>query len=208
MSSARPAVQFRRAVNPLGIRLFQLFDQNKRHAVNDQRDCNDNRVIQPTVDALSADLFENLIPDHADKPCRNATDDHLEPERPRLLFFNRCLTASERPQTIPEEDHHGKDCAELDDHLKHLPEFRRQFRVVGKPERQPLVQQNQMPGGTDGQPLGNALHDAVKQGFQKFDHHVRLLSPFSRSLARTSSPRPSAARRISPARTGNGTRHQ
>ena len=58
------------------------------------------------------------------------------------------------PQFMPEQHHHGQDGTQLDDYPEHGQEL---FAGV---ELDDLLHKDHMARGRDGQPLGNALHDA------------------------------------------------
>ena len=59
---------------------------------------------------------------------------------------------------MEEDDDHRQDGAQLDDHIEHTLE------LIADLQGDELVQQDQMPCGGDGQPLGDALYDAEQDG--------------------------------------------
>lgn len=68
----------------------------------------------------------------------------------------------EGPELVPEQNHHRKDGTQLDDHAEHGHEL---FTCI---ELDELLHKDHMTGGRDGQPLGDALHNAHQDGFQNF----------------------------------------
>ena len=64
------------------------------------------------------------------------------------------------------QDEHGHDGTQLDDHQEQLQELRRHVQL------HELVHENHVARGRDGQPFGDALHDADEERLQNFDEHV------------------------------------
>ena len=103
--------------------------------------------------------FHPVVKQHAHDARGDDGGDDLEPQLPCLLFLPLRLPGRERVELMEEQDDHGQNRAQLDDHVEHAPEF------VGNVQGNEFVQQNQMSRGGNGQPLRDTLHNAEKHGF-------------------------------------------
>ena len=74
-----------------------------------------------------------------------------------------------RIQPIPIDNNDRKDGAELNDNIKCV---RKALRF----QANPLICQNKMAGGADGQKFGNAFNDRQKRYFDKVDDDVHASS--------------------------------
>ena len=63
---------------------------------------------------------------------------------------------------MEEQQQHSQNGAQLNDVAVHI------HKLGGDIELDELVYQNEVSGGADGQPLGDALHHTQKEGFQQF----------------------------------------
>ena len=75
------------------------------------------------------------------------------------------MAQAEGPELIPEQHHHSQNGTQLDDHAEHG------HKLLAGVELDHLLHQDHVTGGRDGQPLGNALHNAHQDGFQYFKKH-------------------------------------
>ena len=102
----------------------------------------------------------------ADDEHRDGGGHHLEPELPDGRFgADAAMAQAEGPELIPEQHHHSQNGTQLDDHAEHGHEF------LAGVELDHLLHQDHVAGGRDGQPLGDALHNAHQDGFQYFKKH-------------------------------------
>ncbi len=76
------------------------------------------------------------------------------------------MPQAEGPEQIPEQHHHRKNGTQLDDHPEHGHEF-----LFAGVELYDLFHQDHVACGRDGQPLGDALHNAHQDRFQYFKKH-------------------------------------
>ena len=91
----------------------------------------------------------------ADDQHRQGSGHHLEPQVPDTgLGDHTALPQTKGPQLAPEQHHHSQNGTQLDDHPEHGHE------LLAGVEPDDLLQQDHMARGRDGQPLGDALHDA------------------------------------------------
>ena len=125
-------------------------------------------------------IFHPVV-QRADDQHRDGGGHHLEPQVPDAgLGDDPALLQAKGPQLAPEQHHHGHDGTQLDDHAEHGHE------LLAGVELDHLLQQNHMAGGRNGQPFGDALHDAHQDRFddlkkRKYPSHraVRVITCFS-----------------------------
>ena len=67
--------------------------------------------------------FHPVVKQHAHDARRDDGGDDLEPQLPCLLFLPLRLPGRERVELMEEQDDHGQDRPQLDDHVEHAPEF-------------------------------------------------------------------------------------
>ena len=132
--------------------------QDEHDAVDDKGDGHRPRVVEV--------LVEEVVQRKPDGRRRNAADGHHAPQPPRAALLGRRLSRRERVQLMEVQDEHGHDGAQLDDHQEQLQELRRHVQL------HELVHENHVARGRDGQPFGDALHDADEERLQNFDEHV------------------------------------
>ena len=144
-------------------RILVFLNENERHTVDHQHGGDDGRVMQVRV--------HPVVKRNADERAGQNRHDDLNPEHDGLHFKQTdkpfaLLRLFERPEfgEIQHDDRQNR--AELDDHLEH------RFERVGHLQLDELIQQNHVPRGADGQPFGDALHDAEKQSFQRLDEKI------------------------------------
>ena len=89
--------------------------QNEGHAVDDQRDGDHGGVMEVG--------FHPVVKQHAHDARRDDGGDDLEPQLPCLLFLPLRLPGRERVELMEEQDDHGQNRPQLDDHVEHAPEF-------------------------------------------------------------------------------------
>ena len=108
---------------------------------------------------------------------RDAGGDNFKPQmdhRPAEMGGQAGVPAivpAEGPQLAEIEHHNRQNGAQLDHHPEHLHE------IIAELEVQHLFRQNHVTGAGNGQPLGNALNDAVDNGFEDFDKKIHSSSP-------------------------------
>ena len=147
--------------------LFQMGDvgrsaaalhHEEQHTVEDERCGHGDVVVEVSL---------HPVVQRADDQHRQGGGDHLEPELPDAgLGDDAAMPQAEGPQLAPEQHHHCKDGTQLDDHAEHGHEL---FAGV---ELYHLFQQDHMACGRDGQPLGDALHDAHQDRFDDLKKHI------------------------------------
>ena len=89
--------------------------QNEGHAVDDQRDGDHGGVMEVG--------FHPVVKQHAHDARGDDGGDDLEPQLPCLLFLPLRLPGRERVELMEEQDDHGQNRPQLDDHVEHAPEF-------------------------------------------------------------------------------------
>ena len=123
-----------------------VLHHQEQHTVEDEHGGHRDVVIEVRL---------HPVVQRADDQHRQGGRHHLEPQAPDTgLGDHTALPQAEGPQLAPEQHHHGQDGTQLDDHPEHGHEL---FAGV---EFDDLLQQDHMARGRDGQPLGDALHDA------------------------------------------------
>ena len=123
-----------------------VFHHKEQHAVKDEHGGHRDVVVEV--------CFHPVV-QRADDQHRQGGGHHLEPQVPDTgLGDDPALFQPEGPQLTPEQHHNGQNGTQLDDYPEHGHEL---FAGV---ELDDLLQQDHMTRGRDGQPLGNALHDA------------------------------------------------
>ena len=81
------------------------------------------------------------------------------PKREGLALLSSGLFGGKGVQLVKIQQNYRQNRAKLDDGGERTDEVR------GKLQVQKFVHQKQMPGAADGQPFGNALHNAQKDCF-------------------------------------------
>ena len=123
-----------------------VFHQNKEHAVQDQHGGHGDVIVEAGL---------HPVVQRADDQHGQGGNDDFEPQLPDLGFGDHpAMLEAKGPQFMPEQHHHGQDGPQLDDHPEHGQEL---FAGV---ELDDLLHKDHMARGRDGQPLGNALHNA------------------------------------------------
>ena len=145
-----------------------VFHHDEEDAVQDQHGGHGDVIVEVCLEP---------VVQRADDQHGQGGGHHLEPELPDFrLGRHPAVPDAEGPELVPEQHHHRKDGTQLDDHAEHGHEL---FAGV---EMDELFHQDHMAGGRDGQPLGDALHDAHQDGFQYFKKH--LVPPVQRKTMR------------------------
>ena len=143
-----------------------VFHHDEEDAVQDQHGGNGDVVVEAGLEP---------VVQRADDQHRQGGGHHLEPELPDLrLGGHAAVPQPEGPELVPEQDHHREDGTQLDDHAEHGHEL---FTCI---ELDELLHKDHVTGGRDGQPLGDALHNAHQDGFQNFKKHRFPPSPAHR----------------------------
>ena len=135
--------------------LIPALHQDEGHAVDDQGNGHHHRVVQV--------LVHPVVKEHAHHPGGDDGGNDHEPKPPGLLFPRRVLARVEGVQLAEEQSAYRQDRSQLDHHVEHALEF------LGHVQVYKFVQQNQVPRGGNGQPFGDALHNAEEDGFQNFN---------------------------------------
>ena len=106
--------------------------------------------------------FEKIVEEDADDACGDAGDDDLAPEPQNALLHDglRLVLPLEGEKPFPEHDDDGEDGAQLNDDVEHL------FEGVARVEGQKLVEEDEVSRAGNGQPFGDALHDAEEDDFE------------------------------------------
>ena len=125
--------------------------QNEGDAVDDEHDAHHDAVVQMGI--------HPVVKQHTHHAGGNDGGDDFEPQVPGLLLFGGRLAGSEGVQLMEKQHDDSHNGTQLDDHVKHGLEFFRNIQI------DELIQQNQMTRGRNGQPLGDALHNAEENGF-------------------------------------------
>ena len=133
-------------------------EHDEHHAVQDEHGRHGHLVVEV--------LVHQIVEQEADDGSRDAADGHHAPQTPRALLLDGVLLRRERVQLVEVQDEHGHDGAQLDDHEEQGQ------KLVGHLQLHELVHEDHMAGRGDGQPFGDALHDADEEGLQCFDDHA------------------------------------
>ena len=131
----------------------------EQHAVQDQRGGHHGGVVQM--------LIQPVVQRQADDGRGHAGDEDQPPKPPdvqpqpgnQLLAQVRALGGrlvglAEGPQFVKVQHHHGQNGTQLDDYPEHT------HKCIAQLELNDLLQQDHVAGAGDGQPFGDALHDA------------------------------------------------
>ena len=138
--------------------LIAVFHRDKGNAERNQSQRNRPRIIEM--------LVYPIVQSQTDDRRRHAGQHDFAPQRHGIGL--QAQTTGKRPKLVEIQHHHRHNRPQLDHDQKHLPKLGRHV------QRHKLVQQNHMPCRTDGQPLGNALHNAEQRGLQYFQHNLIL----------------------------------
>ena len=87
-------------------------DHDERHAVNDKRAGDKERIV--------GDRAVKLFKKHSRNHCGDHADDDLAPEHPRSFLLRGAFRRCERIEATEKHHHDRKDCAELYHDLEHL----------------------------------------------------------------------------------------
>ena len=77
-----------------------------------------------------------------------------------VALGGNALFGREGVQLVEKQQQHRKNSTQLDHHLEHL------IKGCSHIQLDKLIQQNHMSCGGDGQPFGDALHNAEQNGLQ------------------------------------------
>ena len=128
-----------------------VLHHEEQDAVQDQHGRNGDVIVEV--------IFHPVV-QRADDKHRQGGGHHLEPQAPDAGLGNDAAPLHAKgPQLAPEQHHHRHDGTQLDDHPEHGHEL---FTCI---EFDDLLQQDHMTGGRDGEPFGNALHNAHQDRF-------------------------------------------
>ena len=135
--------------------------QNEGNAVGNEGDGHGDVMIKV--------CFHPVIQQNPQNAGGEDGHDDLGPQVPGGPLLGRGFFRAEWVQALEEQHNDRQDGPQLNDHLEHGVKF------IADAELHELVQQNEVAGGGNGQPFGDALHDAKKNGFENFKHGVAPL---------------------------------
>ena len=138
-----------------------VLHNEEQDAVQDQHGRNGDVIVEV--------IFHPVV-QRADDKHRQGGSHHLEPQAPDAGLGNDAAPLHAKgPQLAPEQHHHRHDGTQLDDHPEHGHEL---FTCI---EFDDLLQQDHMTGGRDGEPFGNALHNAHQDRFDDLEKRKKPL---------------------------------
>ena len=147
------------------VRVLPLLHQNERYAVKNQHRRDHRSVMQVRIHPVvkrNTDDCTGQNGDHDLEPQHNGV--HLKQPDEALALFGHF----EGPELGEVQQHNRQNRAELNDHLEHG------LKRIGHLQLNELIQQNHVSRRADGQPLGNALHNAEEQCLQRFNKQIHL----------------------------------
>ena len=127
-------------------------------------------------------LLHPIVQRDADDGGGQAGHDDLGPQAPGAALLLGGFRAREGIELVEEEHAHRQDRAKLDHDQEHVPEVARDVK------RHELVEQQHVAGRGDGQPFGDALHEAKErrlEDFGKTDCKIHVRPPADRVYANT-----------------------
>ena len=129
-----------------------FFHKQEGNAIENQSNGNHDVIVKMGVHPIVKGKTQN-------GRGQNGNDD-LAPQKPGVLPGDSILLGAEGIQFLEEQEHDSQNSAQLDHHLEHFIKGR------ADAQGQELFQENQMAGGGNGKPFGDALHDAENHRFQ------------------------------------------
>lgn len=133
-----------------------VFHHDEQHPEEDEHDRHGPVVVKQGG--------EGVVERDADDGGGQGGHDDLPPHGHLIVVGFESPFEMEGEQLVPEQDHHGQDGTQLDDHQVHVHEGWTDIQL------DEFVEQDHVSGAADGQPLGDPLHNAEEDGFDNIEH--------------------------------------